>query len=77
MENPIIVSKYPVAKFFKVRICSPNLSFENRFFHYILPCKELLFKWHITTNNLCNNCQITENYEHFSLNAKDWNDFGG
>jgi hypothetical protein len=29
--------------------------------HYILPCKELLFKWHITTNNLCNNCQITEN----------------
>ena len=23
--------------------------------HYILPCKELLFKWHITTNNLCNN----------------------
>ena len=33
--------------------------------HYILPCKELLFKWHITTNNLCNNCQITENYAHF------------
>ena len=33
--------------------------------HYILQCKELLFKWHITTNNLCNKCQITENYEHF------------
>jgi hypothetical protein len=26
--------------------------------HYILPCKELLFKWHITTNNLCNNLPI-------------------
>jgi hypothetical protein len=38
--------------------------------HYILPCKELLFKWHITTNNLCNNCQITENYEHFSFECK-------
>ena len=43
--------------------------------HYILSCKKLLFKWHITTNNLCNNCQITENYEH-SLNAKDWKHFG-
>jgi hypothetical protein len=38
--------------------------------HYILPCKELLFKWHITTNNLCNNCQITENYEHFFFECK-------
>jgi hypothetical protein len=33
--------------------------------HYILSCKELLFKWHITTNYLCNNCQITEKYAHF------------
>jgi hypothetical protein len=38
--------------------------------HYILPCKELLFKWHITTNNLYNNCQITENYEHFFFECK-------
>jgi len=38
--------------------------------HYILPCKELLFKWHITTNNLCNNCQIIENYEHFFFECK-------
>jgi hypothetical protein len=38
--------------------------------HYILPGKELLFKWHITTNNLCNNCQITENCEHFFFECK-------
>jgi hypothetical protein len=38
--------------------------------HYILPCKELLFKLHITTNNLCNNCQITENDEHFFFECK-------
>jgi hypothetical protein len=38
--------------------------------HYILPCIELLFKWHITTNNVCTNCQITENYEHFFFECK-------
>ena len=38
--------------------------------HYILPCKELLFKLHITTNKLCNNCQITENDEHFFFECK-------
>jgi hypothetical protein len=29
---------YPVTKLFKVRICSPNLSFENRFFYYPPKC---------------------------------------
>jgi hypothetical protein len=38
--------------------------------HYILPCKEVLFKWHITTNNLGNNCQIVENDERFSFEYK-------
>ena len=38
--------------------------------HYILPSKELLFKWHITTNKLCNNCQFTEHYEHFFFECK-------
>jgi hypothetical protein len=38
--------------------------------HYILPCKEVLFKWHIATNNLCNNCQIVENDERFFFEYK-------
>jgi hypothetical protein len=61
-------------------ICFQSLTFvfrnmkENKFkvykwklIHYILPCKELLFKWHITTNNLCNYWTFTFVIIDFSL----------
>jgi hypothetical protein len=46
--------------------------------HYILPCKELLFKWHITTNNLRYVIIVKlQKIMHTSLNAKNWKHFGG
>ena len=33
----------------------------------ILPCKQLLFKWKLTDNSLCEICKITENYNHLFI----------
>ena len=46
--------------------------------HYILPCKELLFKWHITALITCVIIvKLQKIMNTFSLNAKDWKYFGG
>ena len=33
----------------------------------ILPCKQVLFKWHLTDNPLCEVCKVTENYDHLFI----------
>ena len=32
-----------------------------------LPCKQLLFKWKLIDNPLCEICKITENYNHLFI----------
>ena len=43
--------------------------FRYKLVNAILPCKEKLFKWRITRNDLCEACKITENYEHLFINC--------
>ena len=33
----------------------------------ILPCKQVLFKWHLTDIPLCEVCKVTENYDHLFI----------
>ena len=43
--------------------------------HYILPCKELLFKWKIVTSPMCNVCNTVEDYEHYFTGCKYYESF--
>ena len=38
--------------------------------HNILPCKTLLFKWHIATDNKCNFCNVIEDYQHLFFDCQ-------
>ena len=44
--------------------------FNFKLLHKILPCKDNLFKWKITNDNLCNSCRIPETSFHFLLSCK-------
>lgn len=49
--------------------------FRWKLMNYILPNKFLLFQWKMIENNLCQNCQKTENYEHFYIECLLLQDF--
>lgn len=43
--------------------------FRWKLLHCILPCSEMLFKWKIKKDNLCNFCNKKEDYEHLFLSC--------
>ena len=49
--------------------------FRWKILHYILPCKELLYQWKITTDNLCNACKVKEDYKHFFIECLYFKEF--
>jgi hypothetical protein len=38
--------------------------FRWKLFHFVIPNKDLLSKWKIVGNSLCNFCKLDENYSH-------------
>ena len=49
--------------------------FRWKLLNYILPTKQLLFQWKITSNDKCTVCGELEDYEHFFLKCKHLQDF--
>ena len=43
------------------------IEFRYKLINSILPCKDLLFKWHLSDNPLCEVCHIQENYDHMFI----------
>ena len=41
--------------------------FRYKLVNAILPCKQKLLKWRITTDDLCEVCKVTENYDHLFI----------
>ena len=44
--------------------------FRWKLLHYILPCKELLCKWKISSDDKCKKCKVQENYYHFFFECR-------
>ena len=44
--------------------------FKWKLLQYIIPTQQLLFKWKIASNNLCNFCKTEEDYLHFFITCK-------
>ena len=44
--------------------------FRWKILHFILPNKKLLYQWKITDTQLCNFCNVEENYSHFFIECK-------
>ena len=42
---------------------------------YIIPTKQLLYRWKITHNNVCNVCNVLEDYDHYFLSCSTLNLF--
>ena len=49
--------------------------FKWKILHYILPCKQLLLMWKLVDSSLCNVCNELENYEHFFITCKYFENF--
>ena len=49
--------------------------FKWKLLHYILPCKQMLSVWKITDSSLCNICNVLEDYEHFFITCKYFENF--
>ena len=61
-------SKVYTSLFDNLCLTSNNLiEFRYKLLNSILPCKELLFKWRLSDNPLCQICHIQENYEHMFI----------
>lgn len=44
--------------------------FRYKLIHYILPCGDQLYKWKISSSDLCPVCNVKDDYEHFFISCK-------
>ena len=49
--------------------------FRYKLIHKIIPSKELRFIWKISSNPLCNVCNVTESYSHLFIECKEIQNF--
>ena len=45
--------------------------FKLKLIHKIIPSKEVRFTWKIASDQLCNTCQVKENYKHLFIDCKE------
>ena len=49
--------------------------FRWKLLHFILPCKNILYKWKIVSDDKCSLCHKVEDYEHYFLKCSYLNEF--